>query len=214
MKLCGKPMPKAKTGADRGLCSHSLHHVGGHGNGTCPHCGVILTADNTPPSRRNSKSRGPCRECNTKQMTKRRGGSPKNYQHPGEKHSFPCGCAGVLPKTGQTNQFAARTPGKNRTDGMCRVSQILSASKSSARRLGYIAIPRDTPHSVIRKMMAEPNCERCGEPLKWEFGVGKTPHLHHNHETGDPLGFTHPVCNPRAMENEIDRLRAEIKRLK
>jgi hypothetical protein len=63
-------------------------------------------------------------------------------------------------------------------------------------------------------MMAEPNCERCGEPLVWEFGLGKTPHLHHNHETGEPIGFTHPVCNPRAMEDEIDRLKAVVKKLK
>jgi hypothetical protein len=63
-------------------------------------------------------------------------------------------------------------------------------------------------------MMAEPNCERCGEPLVWEFGLGKTPHLHHNRETGEPIGFTHPVCNPRAMEDEIDRLKAVVKKLK
>jgi hypothetical protein len=59
-------------------------------------------------------------------------------------------------------------------------------------------------------MMEEPNCERCGEALKWEFGVGKTPHLHHNHETGEIYGFTHPVCNPQAMEQEIERLRTNL----
>jgi hypothetical protein len=62
--------------------------------------------------------------------------------------------------------------------------------------------------------MAEPDCERCGQPLTWEFGVGKTPHLHHSHTTGQPLGFTHPHCNPQAMEDEIDRQRDEISSLR
>jgi hypothetical protein len=73
-------------------------------------------------------------------------------------------------------------------------------------------MPADTPHAEIRKLMEEPNCERCGEPLSWEFGAGKTPHLHHNHITGEIYGFTHPVCNAEALEKEIDRLRELLKR--
>jgi len=120
-------------------------------------------------------------------------------------HTFhSCGCVGTLPKQGENNKFA-----KSRSDSgfLCRVASIITRSKVAARIHKYRSIPSDIPHSTIRKLMEEPNCERCGEPLKWEFGQSKTPHLHHNHETGEIYGFTHPVCNPRALEKEIERLK-------
>jgi len=43
--------------------------------------------------------------------------------------------------------------------------------------------------------------------------MGKTPHLHHDHETGEIFGFTHPVCNPHALQDEIDELRKQVKHL-
>jgi hypothetical protein len=69
----------------------------------------------------------------------------------------------------------------------------------------------ETPHSVIRAMMEEPNCVLCSLPLTWEFGMGKTPHLHHNHVTGEIYGFTHARCNAHDLMREIDRLRDQIK---
>jgi len=73
----------------------------------------------------------------------------------------------------------------------------------------------NTPHQNIRKMMEEPNCWRCGQPLNWDkLGMGKTPHLHHNHITGELYGFTHAACNVHAKEEAFDRLYEENVRLR
>lgn len=212
MQCCDKPLPKARNGTNRGLCNQNRHHTGKCGNQTCTLCGVKLDEDNTPSTQiYHGRRSGWCRPCNSNVKRIAKGSPPENYQNQGQAHTFGvCGCSGILPIESQSNKFAKGSGG-----GFgCRVSHILCASRNDARKRQYSPINPNIPHAAIRRLMDEPNCERCGEPLKWEFGVGKTPHLHHNHETGEPIGFTHPVCNPRAMENEIDRLRAEIKRLK
>lgn len=216
MKLCGKPMSKAKNGANRGACTQNVLHTGQCGSETCSLCGTNLDPQNTPLTQKHKGRRsGACRSCNSMRVRHANGYDPENYQQTGKLHTFSsCGCTGVLPALGCSNKFARNNSAVANANFGCRVSAILNASAASARKRGYRPIPLSISHAIIRKMMEEPNCERCGEPLKWEFGIGKTPHLHHNHETGEPIGFTHPVCNPRAMENEIDRLRAEIKRLK
>ena len=200
MKLCGKPVPKSKNGTDRGLCTRPLKHMGAHTSGLCIICGVNLI-----PA-------GRCRECKNeyhRDLSRiSRGSQPRNRQEPCAAHRFPCGCSGVLPRHGERNMFAVSTG----SVFICRILAILNMSQHAAKRGGHKPIPKPIPHAVIRKMMDDPNCERCGQPLVWEFGMGKTPHLHHNHETGEPLGFTHPVCNPQAMENEIDRLKALLKK--
>lgn len=203
MKICGKSM-WTKTGKRKGSCTRPLRHQSECGNSLCWRCCI---SDKEGPS-------GLCSDCRRKRDTeynRKRGAQPKKYKTPGTYHTFPCGCAGRLPADGIQNKFVTWTPynGFN-----CRVRIILISSLQGAKKYGHLPIAQDTPHASIRALMEEPNCERCGAPLAWEFGLWKTPHLHHNHETGEPLGFTHPVCNPRAMENEIDRLRAEVKRLK
>lgn len=135
-------------------------------------------------------------------------------RHPNEYRKFPCGCEGVLPDPGVSNKFVSCHIEKGQSVWICRVTGILLHSARSAKISGYKPVDRDIPHSVIRRLMDEPNCERCGLPLRWEFGPAKTPHLHHNHETGEVCGFTHPKCNLRALEDEIDRLRAENQKLK
>ena len=91
---------------------------------------------------------------------------------------------------------------------------ILQSGACQARKYGYTSIDPKTPHSIIRKMMAETLCERCGKGLDWTVCVkGKTPHLHHSHDTGEIHGFTHVQCNPQALKNEIDNLRTENARL-
>jgi len=217
MKLCGKSLPKAKNGADRGLCSRLRLHTGKCGNATCSTCAIKLSPKNCPPSWlwRKNKLSALCRLCARKAVRLRLGQKPQNYQQPGKKYTFRnCGCSGILPPLGGHNKFAKTGNSKTGPAFHCRVSRILSVSQISARERGYAPVPKDTPHSVIRKMMDEPNCERCGQPLEWEFGQDKTPHLHHNHETGEPYGFTHPVCNPRAMEQEIERLKKQLRRKK
>lgn len=190
-------------------------HSGPHGNPTCPNCGIRLSIKTA--SRGVIKiGHGACRNCLGDTQRIRLGQKRFVYQKAGEWHRFPCGCAGILPTEGHSNKFARRQRrlGHLGLPTTCRVSHILRSSTYDAKKRGHRPIPRATPHSTIRKMMEEPNCERCKRPLVWVFGRHKTPHLHHNHRTGEPQGFTHPMCNPQALEIEIDTLRDEIRRLK
>jgi hypothetical protein len=201
-KLCRKSL-KAKNGEGRGTCMRRSGHNGGHGTKTtCRDCAVRLTKDN-------SVSYCPmCRDCRTNYQRATHGSKPLNRQMPGKKHTFLCGCSGILPKQRrQPNKFAVAVS----SNWACRAAIILKNSKFHAKK--YKPMDSNTPHSLIRELMEEPNCERCGQPLKWELGVGRTPHLHHDHDTGEIYGFTHLRCNSQALENEIERLKAKIKKL-
>jgi hypothetical protein len=178
-----------------------------HGNRTCYLCGVILSDQNTCPTVV-VRGSGRCRKCQRNSSRDLYGHEPLNVQTPGAMHTFPCGCSGVLPEQrGQSNQLARWV---SKTWG-CRVQTILAQNNILAQQHGYTPID---PHSVIRKLMEEPNCVCCGEPLAWEFGYGKTPHLDHDHETGEIRGFAHARCNPRALELTNERLRGENTRLR
>lgn len=151
-----------------------------------------------------------CRQCNTIAARRLTRAKKLNRQMPGGYHIFPCGCEGILPEWGKDNAFARF---QSNAFG-CRVSRILQGSVNDARRRNYTPVDRSTPHAIIRKLMEKPECERCGEPLVWEISPGKTPHLHHNHFTGEMYGFTHAHCNPAAMEKEINRLKRELEKSK
>jgi hypothetical protein len=212
--VCGKPMPKAKNGAYRGFCTRSIRGGahGNHGNGTCPDCGVKIIKETAYRC-------GWCRKCKTKYSTEwariKYNRKVRVSQIPGTKFVFPkCGCFGILPKQkNEVDKFVSRRCGCER-NWCCRVSEIIHGSIGLSKRYGCVSISPNTPHSVIRKLMDESNCERCNQSLKWEFGMGKTPHLHHNHETGEIYGFTHHRCNPRALEVENERLRKENAKLR
>ena len=218
MSLCGKPMPKAKSGAARGKCTRSPQHTGRHGNNSCVGCaapsefGVYCSNCNAKRHKEYVIDGGKDYFDRRRDLTRKRlGQHPRNTQKAGKIHTFPCGCSGVLPPRGKSNNFAYGIG----HSFSCRVSRILNGSRQIAKRDGYKPIPDTTPHLIIRKMMEEPDCALCGESmaLAWAIPLGcRAPHLHHNHETGEPLGFTHPVCNPRAMENEIDRLKTLLKK--
>lgn len=203
-RICGKPMRPAKNGTSRGQCEKPIGHYGMHSSGTCSICGHKLTKENASPSLV-SRGNGHCLACYNTNRQIVLGRKPMNYQTPGAQHTFSCGCSGILPqKKGDSNKFA-RWSGRIFS---CRILNILSASQGEARERAYKPIPKDTPHAVIRKMMEDPTCERCQQPLSWDdLGYGKTPHLHHDHATGEMLGFTHNRCNFRAMEIEIERLK-------
>jgi hypothetical protein len=198
-ELCGKPMPLAKNGNSRGFCTRPKSHRGRHGSGTCQGCGSSL-----------AHGSGLCRKCSTIYSRNWGGYAPRNHQHPNTHHKFPCGCEGILPEKGRVNKFAYRVSHAS----ACRVLSILGHTRHAADQHGYKPIDAATPHSVIRALMDEPLCERCRGPLDWtNLGAGKTPHLHHNHETGEIYGFTHSRCNSRAMEDTIDKLRRELEAL-
>lgn len=176
----------------------------------CYTCKTPLTFENASPSRI-KQGRGECRNCMKLWERKRNNRKPLNSQVPGGYHTFSsCGCQGYLPENrGKSNLFA-HACGKNWN---CRAGEILAGNSLHAKHRGY-APPADTPHSVIRKLMEETICERCGDPMKWELGNGKTPHLHHDHATGEIYGFTHPHCNPLAMQRQLESFKKEIARLK
>ena len=175
----------------------------------CPKCSLLLTPSTACPSV--VKKGGFCRKCHTIRSRVKYGCREQNRQHPGETHIFLCGCSGVLPKEGRSNVFACWM---NRSF-ICRVSKILASSRNDGRKRGYVSVDSNTPHSDIRKLMDRSNCERCRKVLSWDnLMAGHTPHLHHSHVTGEIYGFTHPHCNPQAMEREIELLRDDVKRLK
>jgi hypothetical protein len=204
MKKCTKPIPAAKNGVARGTCAHPLGHLGRCGNCTCPLCGVKKTTKNSSPSKR-LRNGSPCKICYLELSRAWTGCAPKKRQIPGQPYMFPCGCCGTLPARGQSNAFARY----NGSQFTCRVVAILNAGHKNCKNRGYVPVSPQTPHKTIREMMKCPHCERCKLPLSWESpGMGRTPHLHHNHATGEIYGFTHPTCNPPALEREIDRLKA------
>lgn len=126
-------------------------------------------------------------------------------QKPGKHHVFPCGCAGRLPKhRGESNLFAKSTQNHLTRSWVCRLIQIFNSSKHAAKGR---YVPIKATHAEIRKLMKKSRCWLCKSTLIWNLGRGRTPHLHHDHETGKVYGFTHSVCNPRALQNEIVKLR-------
>ena len=205
---CEKKMPLDKKGNDRGVCCKEMVHLAHCGNGTCYRCGIKLTKENanTTVVRKGS---GRCRQCATVISQESRGNAPRNFQTLGSLHIFPCGCSGILPTVRSSNQFVNYA----RNGFSCRVTRILNSSQQAAKKFGHVPINPNTPHSTIRQMMQEKNCVICGDPLNWELGAGKTPQLHHSHETGEIHGFSHIKCNPLSEEREIFRLRERIKKL-
>lgn len=179
-------------------------------NGTCSICWMKLNIKNAAKCTV-SKGTGYCRSCARNRYRIENGGKPKNYQSPGKYHKFPCGCSGILPKEKRkSNIFAVWNSG----NWACRILMCINQSRGDAKVGKHQPINPDILHSAIRKMMRCAFCWRCHKPMKWKLQAGKTPHLHHDHTTGEVYGFTHPHCNPRALENEIDELKKEIMKLK
>lgn len=222
MRLCGKPMSKAQSGAGRGFCTRRPLHGGKCGNEACWRCGVLLSPENaTPYSLLKGKAHW-CRKCKVSygQLKRREYGvKPMKHQRRGEPFTFACGCAGILPQKG-SNGFAILKKKNGRDAFSCRVHAIISGSQRRARDGGYEPIPKNTPHAEIRQLMQEPNCVICRKPLLWESGT-RSPHMHHDHFTGKIFGFSHLNCNYRISEKENRlliqeniRLRQEIYRLR
>lgn len=67
----------------------------------------------------------------------------------------------------------------------------LLVSKGMARRRSYLP-PKITPEELLVLISISRFCVGCGGVLSWE---NRGPHLHHNHHTGEVLGFCHPTCN-------------------
>jgi hypothetical protein len=220
VRKCRKPIGVAKNGTDRGLCNREAGHgKARHSNGTCPRCGVKLTTDNCSSLKTSIRlgwNSGTCKPCAAHRRLERLGVKARRLQAPGKWWVFPCGCAGFLPKDKCSNKLACSSGerGGKRESCVCRIRRILGQSVYTAKRGNYKPMDQNTPHSVIRELMNNNICVLRGEKLTWIFENGKTPHLHHDHETGKIIGFTHPVCNPLALQNRIFELEAEVAFLK
>ena len=213
---CGKPVGLSESGTDRGFCCRPKYHSGACSSDTCRVCGVVLTEDNKEKHPTDRRCNG-CASAYQRGLRRNKGISARNIQHPGGQHTFPCGCSGVLPERGSSNLFVQGPRRQSSTSKLigfaCRVRGILNKSSREAKIGGYKPIDQSISHAFIREMMAKTVCVLCHEPLKWELGKGKTPHLHHDHETGEPYGFTHSACNPKALQKEVTRLFDENNRL-
>lgn len=209
MTKCRKKMPLSTSGDDRGYCSKPVRHRSKCNNNTCRVCAVRLTNKNSYPSGVTVRL---CRICERMLSRTRRGQKPRNIQRPRKFHRFICGCSGILPNLGKQNRFATHNSKSTGVGFACRAGALLSTSKHVARRNGYKPINQMTPHSAIRRAMDSDVCVLCGATLQWKFGLGKTPHLHHDHETGELIGFAHPTCNmPEAKTRMKQLLQENIK---
>ena len=83
----------------------------------------------------------------------------------------------------------------------CKICRPLSHAKTVLRwarrcckKFGY-ATPDITPEGLVNLYNVSTHCVGCGGPLNWGHDNRHQPHLHHNHVTGEVLGFCHALCN-------------------
>lgn len=206
---CGASMPKAMNGVDRGFCKRKKNHGGKHGSGTCSDCGTKLILKSAGRGVVLRKS-GLCFKCDLNYNRKRYNRKPREFQYVGKKHIFPCGCSGLLSDT--SNAFACRTQTGVKS-WMCRISSIIGSINKCSKKLKFQGIDSDISHNIIRKMMALP-CFYCNGPLNWsDLGANKTPHLDHDHKTGEIRGFAHARCNFHTFKETTDRLKKKLQKL-
>jgi hypothetical protein len=203
--ICGEPMPKARNGADRGVCVRPANHTGHHGgSNTCPHCGVLKTQDNSAPATWSIFGRR-CTKCETQRLQVLEGREPRMYQMPGELFTFRCGCVVTLPmRKGESDRFSVWVGAYWK----CRIQVSVTSSTTYARAGKHVPMDSTTPHSAVRKMMDEP-CVLCGATLDWGAlgSSATTPHLDHNHLTGRINGYACAVCNPLGLKKVNRQLR-------
>jgi hypothetical protein len=75
-------------------------------------------------------------------------------------------------------------------DPLGAAKRRLAVCKGDARRGGYVP-PRITAEELLKLKNESLICVGCEDPLDWD----NYPHLHHDHRTGEVLGFCHPMCN-------------------
>ena len=92
---------------------------------------------------------------------------------------------------------------KRRRDRCCHckplgwAKTIIKRAELTATDEGYLA-PNITAEKLVELRKTSTHCAACELPLDW---AGASPHLHHDHETGRVIGYTHRWCN--AMEGNI-----------
>jgi hypothetical protein len=101
-----------------------------------------------------------------------------------------------------------------RTNRSCRLCfpkswavRILSANRANAKRAGYCP-PVVTAEDILILIDKSPLCCGCEEVLDYSQTGFKAPCLHHNHETGEVVGFAHRECN--SLEGQLQKLGHKI----
>jgi Recombination endonuclease VII len=81
--------------------------------------------------------------------------------------------------------------------------RILSRQKRDARAGNYTPA-KATPKQLLELLRNTPNCCGCGAPLDYRASGFEAPCLHHDHTTGEVIGFAHRECN--ALEGQLKKL--------
>ena len=81
--------------------------------------------------------------------------------------------------------------------------RILSRHRQDARKGGYLA-PKITPKELLELLNKSLNCCGCGTLLNYKTVGFDAPCLHHNHDTGEVVGFSHRECN--SLEGQLQKL--------
>jgi len=142
------------------------------------------------------------------------------------KFRFPCGHSVVLPARGKSNPFvywcANRTYKHGGTwrcgicirqhmqtrragsgpDGLTGWAIILLRSLKYHSQMGGYAAPKISIAGLVRLRKYSRRCALTGRPLDWS--QSPLPHLHHDHKTGEVIGF---VCR---LANVIDGMLAKL----
>jgi hypothetical protein len=87
------------------------------------------------------------------------------------------------------------------------VIRILSRHKRDAKAGGY-AQTKINPQQLLELLRNTPNCCGCGAPLDYSASGFAAPCLHHNHETGEVIGFAHRECN--SLEGQLAKLGSRL----
>jgi hypothetical protein len=66
-------------------------------------------------------------------------------------------------------------------------------AKSDAKRRNH-AGPEINPEELVNLRRKSDTCFFCEQTLSWS-NPKNSPHLHHDHDTGEVFGYAHPVCN-------------------
>jgi hypothetical protein len=72
-------------------------------------------------------------------------------------------------------------------------SHCINRAKSDAKSRKHLA-PKIAAEELVELRRRSDVCCFCEQALSWADSKN-SPHLHHDHETGEVFGYAHPVCN-------------------
>lgn len=131
---------------------------------------------------------------------RRRKNNPEKVRCPHGRYKWNCDDCGGL-KRCEKHGRVART---------CRIcfpkhwaQRILSSHRQNARK-GKYAATQITPAKLLKILKTSPSCCGCGAPLNYEAVGFEAPCLHHDHNTGEVVGFAHRECN--SLEGQLKKL--------